>query len=63
MYTLEKVLELVNAGSDIYCVLFRYGRACGEGWLSDLDLDSHRRIESYRLETDDEGDYLVLMEA
>lgn len=58
MYTLEKVLELVNAGEDIYCVLFRYGRAWGEGWLSDLDI--HRRIESYRVETDDEGDYLVL---
>lgn len=60
MYTLEKVLELVNAGSDIYCVLFRGWRACGEGWLSDLSMDAKQKIEAYSLETDEDGDYLVL---
>ena len=61
MYTLEKVLELVNAGSDIYCVIYKSDRYITEGWLSDLDLEPDSKIEMYRLDYDDEGEeYLVL---
>lgn len=61
MYTLKKVLELVNAGSDIYCELYRSAdRSITEGWLSDLDLDFNQRVESYALENDGENEYLVL---
>lgn len=59
MYTLEKVLELVNAGSDIYCELYQGGSYICEGWSSSLKPDM--RIEMYGVETDDDGDeYLVL---
>lgn len=61
MYTLKKVLELVNAGEDIYCGVYRSDRYITEGWLSDLDLESDTKIEMYRLDYDYEGDvYLIL---
>ena len=62
MYTLEKILYLVNAGrSDIYCEIYKSDRYITEGWLSDLDIESDTMIEMYRLNYDDEGDeYLVL---
>lgn len=60
MYTLKKVMEMLNVGTDIYCVLYRTDRYIGEGWLSDLELDSNTKIEIYRLASDDEGEYLVL---
>ena len=61
MYTLAKVLELVNAGSDIYCEIYKTDRYITEGWLSDLGFDITRKIEMYRLDYDDDGDeYLVL---
>ena len=47
MYTLERVLDLVNAGDDIYCEAYKTDRHLIEGWLSDLDLDPDTRIESY----------------
>lgn len=31
MYTLKKVLELVNAGEDIYCEVYRTDRFIAEG--------------------------------
>lgn len=58
MYTLEKVLELIGCGSDVYCLLYRTDRYIGEGWLSDIDLDPDTKIEMYRLESVD--DCLVL---
>lgn len=59
MYTLERVLDLVNAGDDIYCELQKHGFYITEGWLSDLYPD--RMIEAYRLDHDEDGDeYLVL---
>lgn len=61
MYTLKKVLELVNAGEDIYCELYRTDRFITEGWLSDLDLEPYTNIEMYRLDYDDDGyEYLEL---
>lgn len=61
MYTLKKVLELVNAGEDIYCEVYRSDRYITEGWLSDLDLESDTRIERYRMDVDGYDDeYLVL---
>lgn len=61
MYTLKKVLELVNAGEDIYCEVYRSDRYINEGWLSDLDLESDTKIERYRKDYDIEGyPYLVL---
>ena len=61
MYTLEKVLYLVNAGIDIYCEIYKTDRYITEGWLSDLDLESDTMIEAYRLDYDDDGDeYLIL---
>lgn len=60
MYTLKKVMEMLNVGTDIYCVLYRTDRYIGEGWLSDLELDPNTKIEIYRLASDDEGEYLVL---
>lgn len=61
MYTLKKVLELVNAGEDIYCEVYRTDRFIAEGWLSDLDLESDTKIERYKMDYDVDGDeYLVL---
>jgi len=60
MYTLKKVMEMLNVGTDIYCVLYRTDRYIGEGWLLDLEPDPNTKIESYRLASDDEGEYLVL---
>lgn len=61
MYTLERVLELVNAGDDIYCDLYRGDRKICEGWITDLGLDSACFIEAYRIDYDEDGDeYLVL---
>lgn len=60
MYTLKKVMEMLNVGTDIYCVLYRTDRYIGEGWLSDLELDPNTKIEIYRPASDDEGEYLVL---
>lgn len=59
MYTLEKILYLVNAGSDIYCKLYKADRYITEGVVSDL-LDMDTRIEMYGLESDEYGDYLLL---
>lgn len=56
MYTLERVLDLVNAGDDIYCEGYKTDRYLIEGWLSDLDLDSDTRIESYGIDYDEDGD-------
>ena len=33
MYTLERVLDLVNAGDDIYCEAYKTDRYLIEGWL------------------------------
>ena len=61
MYTLEKVLELVNASEDIYCELYKGGRYISEGWVWEMYLKPDRKIEAYRLEHDENGDeYLVL---
>lgn len=65
MYTLEKVLELVNAGEDIYCELYLGGRYVCEGWLQELTqeltLEPDTKIESYRLDYDSfVEEYLVL---
>lgn len=61
MYTLKKVLELVNAGEDIYCEVYRTDRYINEGWLSDLDLDPDTKIERYKMDYDVEGyKYLIL---
>ena len=61
MYTLKEVLELVNAGEDIYCEVFRTNRFITDGFISDLDLESDTKIEMYRLDYSYEGDpYLVL---
>jgi hypothetical protein len=55
MYTLEKILHLVNAGSDIYCKIYKTDRYITEGWLPDLDLESDTMIEACRLDYDDDG--------
>lgn len=55
MYTLKKVLELVNVGEDIYCEVYRSDRYITEGWLSDLDLESDTKIERYRKYYDVDG--------
>ena len=61
MYTLEKVLELVNVGEDIYCELYRPDRSIICGRLSDMELKPDTRIEMYGVETDADGvEYLVL---
>ena len=61
MYTLEKVLKLVNAGSDIYCELYREGKYICEGWIWSSSLKPDTKIESYRLDYDSFGEeYLVL---
>lgn len=61
MYTLKNVLELVNAGEDIYCEVYRTDRFITEGWLSALDLEPYTNIEMYRLDYDDDGyEYLEL---
>lgn len=60
MYTLGKVMELLNVGTDIYCILYRYNRYITEGWLSDLDLEPNTKIEMYRLDYDKGDEYLVL---
>ena len=59
MYTLGKVLELVNAGDDIYCKLYETDGYITEGIVSDL-LDMDTRIGMYGLESDEYGDYLLL---
>lgn len=50
MYTLKKVLELVNAGEDIYCEVYRTGRFITNGRLSDLDLEFDTKIKTYRMD-------------
>lgn len=61
MYTLQRVLELLDMGEDIYSEICKSDRYITEGWLSDLDLEPNTEIEMYRLDYDDEGDeYLVL---
>lgn len=61
MYTLEKVLYLVNAGTDVFCEINRSDRFITNGYLSDLDLKSDTKIEMYRMDYDVDGDeYLVL---
>jgi hypothetical protein len=61
VYTLERVLYLVDDGSDIYCKIYKSDRYVAEGWLTDMDLDSDTKIESYRLDYDCYGEeYLVL---
>lgn len=61
MYTLEKVLYLVNAGLDIYCVIYTGAIYVTDGWLSEMDLDSDTKIEMYRMAYDKGGDeYLIL---
>lgn len=61
MYTLEKVLELVNADEDIYCELYRGDRYICEGWIGDSFLKPDTKIESYRLVYDSfVEEYLVL---
>ena len=60
MYTLEKVLESVKMGADPYCVLHNAFGYLGEGWLSELDLQSDSKIEMYSCGADEIGRYLVL---
>lgn len=60
MYTLKEVLELLNVGEDIYCELYRTDRSITNGWLSDMELKPDTRIAAYALESDDEGEYLLL---
>ena len=47
MYTLKEVLELVNAGEDIYFELYRSDRS-----ITDTDLKPDTRIEMNGDETD-----------
>lgn len=61
MYTLKKVLELVNAGEDIYCEVYRSDRYITEGWLSDLDLEYDTKIEMYRMDYDVDGDVSLVL--
>lgn len=67
MHTLERVLEITKMDANPYCKLykgFRYCelglRYCGEGWLSELDLDSESKIEMYSVGADQTGKYLIL---
>lgn len=60
MYTLERVFEMVNAGDDIYCKLYRRYRKICEGWSTDLGLNSSFLIEDYRVEYDSGYKYLIL---
>lgn len=60
MYTLEKVLENMKMGADPYCVLLNDFGYLGEGWLSELDLQSDSKIEMYSCGADEIGRYLVL---
>lgn len=59
MYTLEEVLYLVNADSDIFCEIYKGDRCIIMGWLSDLDLESDIKIERYSLDYDG-VQYLIL---
>lgn len=59
MYTLEKVLYLVNADFDIFCEIYKGDRCIAMGYLSDLDLESDIKIETYRLGYDG-VQYLIL---
>ena len=56
---LEKVLYLVNADSDIFCEIYKGDRCIAMGYLSDLDLESDIKIETYRLGYDG-VQYLIL---
>lgn len=61
MYTLERVLDLVNGGDDSYCEAYKTDRYLIGGWLSDLGLSPDTMIESYGIDYDEDGDeYLVL---
>ena len=60
MYTLEKVIEMTKTDVEPYCRLYKGFRCCGEGWLSELDLDNDTRIERYRVEYDSLGRCLIL---
>lgn len=59
MYTLEKVLYLVNADSDIFCEIYKGDKCIIMGWLSDMDLEPNTKIERYRLGYDGYR-YLIL---
>lgn len=50
MCTLEKILSLVDAGSDIYCKIYKTDRYITEGWLSDLDLETDTMIDGDSVE-------------
>ena len=65
MYTLGKILELENLGTDTYCVLFKGDSYIREGWLIDfwlIDfyLDLTMNIKSYMLEDNNGEQYLRL---
>lgn len=61
MYTLERVLDLVNGGDDTYCEAYKTDRYLIQGWLSDLGIDPDTKVESYGIDYDEDGDeYLVL---
>lgn len=60
MYTLERVIEITKMGDDPYCKLYKGFSYCGEGWLSELDLDDDSKIEMYRVAADPVGRYLIL---
>lgn len=60
MYTLGKILELENLGTDIYCVLYKGDRYIREGWLIDFYLDLTMNIESYSFEDENGEQYLRL---
>lgn len=59
MYTLERVLEITKMDANPYCKLYKGLRYCGEGWLSELDLDSESKIEMYSVGADQTGKYLI----
>ena len=61
MYTLERVIDLVNAGDDIYCEVYKTGSYLIEGWLSNLNFDSDTRIESYGIDYDEDGDECLII--
>lgn len=52
---------MVNGGDDIYCELYKDGTYRAEGWVWEMYLKPGTKIETYRIDYDENGDeYLVL---